>query len=130
VDQVLPDLCRGAAITPGPAGATVADGATARLLPAMPVAEVVDTTGAGDAFAGALAASLARGEDLDAAVAAGLAPGPTRCSVLEPDDVASSEQTSTPPRLVAFCPTGRSQSGRSCRAARPTPGQNGPVIAS
>ena len=52
------------------------DGATA---PAHPVApgEVVDTTGAGDAFCGALAAALARGADraeaLDAALAAGAA---------------------------------------------------------
>ena len=52
------------------------DGVTA---PAHPVApgEVVDTTGAGDAFCGALAAALARGADraeaLDAALAAGAA---------------------------------------------------------
>jgi ribokinase len=62
-------------VTAGPAGAAVADGGTARLLPAVPVAEVVDTTGAGDAFAGALAAALARGADLDAAVKAGLRAG-------------------------------------------------------
>ena len=45
--------------------------------PAVPTAEVVDTTGAGDAFCGALAAALARGagrgEALDAALAAGAA---------------------------------------------------------
>jgi ribokinase len=66
---------RSAVVTAGPAGAAVADGATARLLPAVPVAEVIDTTGAGDAFAGALAAALSRGADLDAAVAAGLRAG-------------------------------------------------------
>jgi len=38
-------------------------------------ADVVDTTGAGDAFCGALAAALARGEDRDDALAAALAAG-------------------------------------------------------
>jgi ribokinase len=64
-----------AVVTAGPAGAAIADSTGARLLPAMPVAEVTDTTGAGDAFAGALAAALSRGSDLDAAVAAGLRAG-------------------------------------------------------
>jgi ribokinase len=66
---------KSAVVTAGAAGAAVADGAAARLLPAVPVAEVIDTTGAGDAFAGALAAALGRGADLDAAVAAGLRAG-------------------------------------------------------
>jgi ribokinase len=66
---------RSAVVTAGAAGAAVADSAAARLLPAVRVAEVVDTTGAGDAFAGALAAALSRGGDLDAAVAAGLRAG-------------------------------------------------------
>ncbi|HWG62100.1 MAG TPA: PfkB family carbohydrate kinase [Streptosporangiaceae bacterium] len=61
-----------AVVTLGPAGAAVADGSGARLLPAVPVEKVVDTTGAGDAFAGALAAALAHQADLDAAVDAGL----------------------------------------------------------
>ena len=66
---------KSAVVTAGAAGAAVAAGTTARLLPAVRVAEVVDTTGAGDAFAGALAAALARGEDLEAAVSAGLRTG-------------------------------------------------------
>ena len=64
-----------AVITLGAAGAVVADGSGVRLLPAMPVTKVVDTTGAGDAFAGALAAALASGSDLHCAVNAGLRAG-------------------------------------------------------
>ncbi len=44
-------------------------------VPAQPVDAVVDTTGAGDAFAGALAAALAQGSSLADAVAAGMAAG-------------------------------------------------------
>lgn len=66
---------KSAVVTAGAAGAAVADAAGARLLPAVPVRAVVDTTGAGDAFAGALAAALARVADLDAAVTAGLRAG-------------------------------------------------------
>lgn len=42
---------------------------------AVPADEVVDTTGAGDAFCGALAAALARGADRTAALAAALGAG-------------------------------------------------------
>jgi ribokinase len=44
-------------------------------LVAAPVVEVVDTTGAGDAFLGALALALARGSDLRTAVSQAVAAG-------------------------------------------------------
>ena len=59
---------RSAVITVGAAGAVFSDGESTAHVPA-PKAEVVDTTGAGDAFVGALAARLARDDPLDAAVA-------------------------------------------------------------
>jgi ribokinase len=66
-------------VTLGGEGVLVLDDRPARTVPARKV-EVVDTTGAGDTFAGVLAASLAAGRDLDAAVeravvAAGLSVG-------------------------------------------------------
>jgi ribokinase len=66
---------KSAVVTLGAAGAAVADGGTVRLLPAVHADNVVDTTGAGDAFAGALAAALGRGAGLVEAVEAGLRAG-------------------------------------------------------
>jgi ribokinase len=59
---------RSAVITIGAAGAVSADGEATEHLPA-PKVEVVDTTGAGDAFVGALAVQLARAASLEEAVA-------------------------------------------------------------
>jgi len=59
-------------ITRGAAGCVLADGDGLRVYPAPAVA-VVDTTGAGDAFIGCLAASLARGLPRDAATQRALA---------------------------------------------------------
>ncbi len=56
-----------AVITLGDAGAVVADSSSATHIPA-PGVEVVDTTGAGDAFVGALAVKLARDAPLEEAV--------------------------------------------------------------
>ncbi|HJQ28862.1 MAG TPA: ribokinase [Rubrobacter sp.] len=59
---------KSAVITVGEAGAVFAEGESIEHLPA-PEVDVVDTTGAGDAFVGALAAKLARGASLEDAVA-------------------------------------------------------------
>jgi ribokinase len=67
-------LTRSAVITLGGAGAVYATGDVVRHVPAPAVA-VVDSTGAGDAFTGALAASLCRGDELPDAVRLGVAAG-------------------------------------------------------
>nr|BFD94740.1 hypothetical protein KitaXyl93_61000 [Kitasatospora sp. Xyl93] len=72
--RVLARRAEGAVVTLGGAGALVAVGGTAVHLPA-PAVRVVDTTGAGDVFCGALAAGLARGADLPDAAATAVAAG-------------------------------------------------------
>ena len=63
---------RPAIVTLGEAGCLVADGGTVTRHPAAPADPIVDTVGAGDAFAGGLAAALAGGDALDVAVEAAL----------------------------------------------------------
>jgi ribokinase len=66
-------------VTLGARGAMTSDaGAIANLPP--PDVAVVDTTGAGDAFAGALAAALDRGADTADAAAAGVSAGALACT--------------------------------------------------
>ncbi len=62
-------------VTQGPAGALLADGDRRERFDGVPAGHVVDTTGAGDAFCGALAAWLAAGETLDDAIRAANAAG-------------------------------------------------------
>jgi ribokinase len=74
VAQRLLATSRSVVITLGGDGAIIADSTGVTHAPAVRV-PVVDTTGAGDAFAGALAAGLADGADLATAVRAGVAAG-------------------------------------------------------
>jgi ribokinase len=62
---------RSAVITLGAAGVSWATQAKSGLVPAFPVDHVVDTTGAGDAFVGAIAAMFTEGMSLEAAVRIG-----------------------------------------------------------
>lgn len=72
---LVQDVCTSVVITLGPSGAVAHDGDRSWHQPAPVPARVRDTTGAGDAFAGVLAAYLAAGRDLRGAVAAGVAAG-------------------------------------------------------
>jgi len=65
---------RSVVVTRGADGATWADG-DSRIHAAAPAVRVVDTTGAGDVFAGTLAARLAGGDDPEAALAAAVEAG-------------------------------------------------------
>jgi ribokinase len=59
--------CRSVVVTVGGEGAVVADAHGVQVV-AAPQVEVVDSTGAGDAFIGAMAAALSAGHDLPSAV--------------------------------------------------------------
>jgi ribokinase len=68
----LAGTARSAVVTTGAAGAVVAAGTDCTHVPA-PKVDVVDSTGAGDAFTGALAVALAAGRDLVTAARWGIA---------------------------------------------------------
>lgn len=59
--------CRSVVVTLGAQGAVYVDGARRLLVPPLPV-RAVDSVAAGDAFCGTLAASLARGEEVESAL--------------------------------------------------------------
>jgi ribokinase len=71
---VLAQTCRSVVVTLGGDGVVLADDVGVRHFPAERV-PVIDTTGAGDAFVGALVAVLAEGGALESAVHAGIAAG-------------------------------------------------------
>lgn len=72
--RALAARCRSVIVTLGGDGAVWCDGAASGHV-AAPRVEVVDTTGAGDAFVGAVSAELADGAELAAAVEAGVRSG-------------------------------------------------------
>jgi ribokinase len=65
--RTLTDVTASVVVTDGPRGAYVGSAGTVRHVAGHPV-EAVDTTGAGDEFAGRLVASLVNGETLEEAV--------------------------------------------------------------
>jgi ribokinase len=87
--QTGPDVV---VVTRGSRGALAMTGGSVYEVASPPV-EVIDTTGAGDAFCGALAASVARGEDLETALRYGVFAGSIAATV-------AGAQTSSPMREV------------------------------
>ncbi|MDR1392908.1 MAG: ribokinase [Bifidobacteriaceae bacterium] len=74
---------RAAVMTLGGQGALLAQAGELLAVPAVPVERVVDTTGCGDAFSGALAVGLAQGRPLPDAVRLATAAGAHAASIAE-----------------------------------------------
>lgn len=75
VPAALHGVARSLVVTLGAAGAALVDAGGRHTRVPAPAVQVVDSTGAGDAAVGALAAALANGHDLLAAVRAGVVAG-------------------------------------------------------
>ena len=80
--ELLAQGCGSVVVTLGERGALVARPGRPSLAIAPPTVEAVDTTAAGDAFCGALAAALASGHDLVGAVRRGCAAGALAATVM------------------------------------------------
>lgn len=73
--QIAKRLSTNVVVTLGSAGASFSDGSDVWLQPAARPEKIVDTTGAGDAFVGALAAALVEGKSISEGVKLGAAAG-------------------------------------------------------
>lgn len=83
IDRLRRTFSGALVITLGGAGVIVDDGDGRDRIPALPVAPVVDTTGAGDAFTAALAVALAEGRTLREAASFAVAAGAAAVMVAE-----------------------------------------------
>ena len=98
---------RSVVVTLGGRGAVCVDAAGVTHVPAVAVDRVLDTTGAGDAFCGALGAALARGLDLVDAARFGCAAGALAVrgyggarSMAKAGEIAAAVAISAPPRSI------------------------------
>lgn len=73
--EALRHAARSAVVTLGPKGAAIVTQDSVEFVASPPSPRIVDTTGAGDAFCGTLAAALALGEDMITAAQLGCAAG-------------------------------------------------------
>ena len=69
--EAMAGRCPVAALTRGPLGSVVVEGESVIEVPAAPVEEVVDTTGAGDLYAAGFLYGLTRGKDLQTCASLG-----------------------------------------------------------
>lgn len=102
---VLATVARSVVVTLGGTGAVCVDSGGATHVPAVAVDRVLDTTGAGDAFCGALGAALARGLALVDAARFGAAAGALAVrgygaapSMADADEIAAAVAASAPAR--------------------------------